>query len=216
MSQFARRVEQIKDYSLRIDIKGRDEVATLGHNINRMMSTINTETDKNRRQTRQLLDQRKAMERLANVDSLTELPNRQFFTEYLRIQLTRARRSTRNVALIFFDIANRIIEGLREPFHINNWEINIGASVGIVSGRNSEHSLSDLVSNADVAMYRSKMAGRGTYTIFAREMMEDIKRKLLIASSITSAIKDDEFEFIAELSHPDSHRYVENRQAVCG
>ena len=256
LSQFARRVERTKDYSLRIDVKGRDEVATLGHNINRMMSTINTETDKNRKQTRQLLDQRKTMERLANVDSLTGLPNRQFFTEYLRIQLTRAKRSTRNVALIFFDldgfkgvndrfghetgdllltevskrvkgyiregdllsrwggdeflillhddpdeftlvtIANRIIEGLREPFHINNWEINISASVGIVNGRNSDHSLSELVSNADVAMYRSKMAGRGTYTIFAREMMEDIKRKLLIASSITSAIKDDEFELV--------------------
>ena len=256
LSQFARRVEQTKDYSLRIDIKGRHEVATLGHNINRMMSTINTEADRNRKQTRQLLDQRKAMERLANIDSLTGLPNRQFFTEYLRIQLTRARRSTRNVALIFFDldgfkgvndrfghetgdlllteaskrvkgyiregdllsrwggdeflillhddpdeftlvsIANRIIEGLRVPFHINNWEINIGASVGIVSGKNSDHSLSDLVSNADVAMYRSKMAGRGTYTIFAREMMEDIKRKLLIASSITSAIKDDDFELV--------------------
>ena len=105
-------------------------MATLGHNINRMMSTINTETDKNRKQTRQLLDQRKAMERLANVDSLTGLPNRQFFTEYLRTQLTRAKRSTRNVALIFFDIASRIIEGLREPFHINNWEINIGTSAG--------------------------------------------------------------------------------------
>ena len=65
-----------------------------------------------------------------------------------------------------------------------------------MSGKNSDHSLSDLVSNADVAMYRSKMAGRGTYTIFAREMMEDIKRKLLIASSITSAIKNDEFELV--------------------
>ena len=231
-------------------------MATLGHNINLMMSAINVETDKNRRQTRQLLEQRKAMERLANVDSLTGLFNRQFCTEYLRIQQIRARRSTRNVALIFFDldgfkgindrfghatgdlllievgkrvkgyiregdllsrwggdeflillhddpdeftlvnIANRIINGLREPFHINNWEINIGASVGIVSGQNSGHNLSDLISNADVAMYRSKMAGRGGYTIFAQEMMEDSKRKLRIASSIASAIKHDEFELV--------------------
>ena len=42
-------------------------------------------------------------------------------------------------------------------------------------------------------MYRSKTAGRSTHTVFIPEMMEDNKRKLLIANSIASAIKNDEF-----------------------
>ena len=256
LSQFARNVEQTKDYSLRIDMDGRNEVTALGHNINRMMSTINNETDKNLEQTRQLIDQRKEMERLANFDSLTGLPNRQFIMENLRIELARAKRSTRDVALMFFDldgfksvndslghevgdlllvevgkrvkgylregdlvsrlggdeflillhndpdeltlvnVANRVIKGLRKPFRIESWEINIGVSIGIAHSKDSDYNLSSFVSNADVAMYRSKMSGRGTYTIFAQEMMADAKRKLLIVNSIASAIKNDEFELV--------------------
>ena len=256
LSEFARNVEQSKDYSLRIDIKGRHEVAALSHNINRMMSAINTETNKNLKQTRELLDQRKAMERLANFDTLTGLPNRQFFMDNLFIELARSKRAAQDIALMFFDldgfkgvndsfghkigdlllieiskrvkgymregdlvsrlggdeflillhndpdeltlvnIANRVIDGLREPVHIDKWEINIGVSIGIARASDADYDLSRFVSNADVAMYRSKMSGRGIYTIFAREMMEDARRKLQIASSISSAIKHDEFELV--------------------
>ena len=256
LSEFTRNVEQTKDYGLRIDIDGRNEVATLGHNINRMMATINNETEKNLKQTQQLLDQQKAMERLANFDSLTGLPNRQFIMENLRMELARARRGAPDVALMFFDldgfkgvndslghevgdlllvevgervkghvregdlvarlggdeflillnydpdeltlvkIANRIIKGLSQTFHINNWQINIGASIGIARGRDSDYDLHDFVGNADIAMYRSKMSGRGTYTIFAQEMVADSKRKLVIVNSIASAVKNNELELV--------------------
>ena len=256
LSRFARDVERTKDYRLRIEVAGRNEVAALGHNINRMMSTINSETDKNLKQTRKLIEQRKAMERLANFDSLTGLPNRQFFMESLSIELTRARRASQDVALMFFDldgfkgvndsfghetgdlllievskrikdhmrggdlmarlggdeflillhnnpdeftlvnIANRIIEGLQRPFTINNWEINTGVSIGIARASDAGYDLSKFVSNADVAMYRSKMTGRGVYTLFAQEMMEDARRKLQIANSIGAAIEGDEFALV--------------------
>lgn len=253
LSRFAKNVEQSKDYSLRTKIDGKHEVAELSSNINQMMETINHEVEKNRKQTHQLIEQQKTMERLANFDSLTGLPNRQFFMENLRIELARAKRDEQDVALMFFDldgfktvndslghetgdlllvevskrvkmflregdlvsrlggdeflillydspdeltlvtIANRIIDGLKEPFAIESWELQVGVSVGIARGRDADYNLSHFVSNADIAMYRSKMAGRGSYTIFAPEMMEDNKRKLLIASSINQAIKDDEF-----------------------
>lgn len=253
LSRFAKQVELSKDYSLRADIDGKHEVAELSCNINQMMETINTEVEKNRKQTYQLIEQQKTMERLANFDSLTGLPNRQFFMENLRIELARAKRDGQDVALMFFDldgfktvndslghetgdlllievskrvkqylregdlvsrlggdeflillydspddlmlvtIANRIIDGLKEPFSVESWELQVGVSIGIARGRDADYNLSNFVSNADIAMYRSKMAGRGSYTIFAPEMMEDNKRKLLIASSINQAIKDNEF-----------------------
>lgn len=256
LSRFARDVERTKDYRLRIEVAGQHEVAVLGHNINRMMSTINSETDKNLKQTQKLIEQQKAMERLANFDSLTGLPNRQFFMQSLSIELTRAQRAGRDVALMFFDldgfkgvndsfghetgdlllievskrikdhmrggdlvfrlggdeflillhndpdeftlvnIADRMIEGLQKPFSIKNWEINTGVSIGIARASDAGYDLSKFVSNADVAMYRSKMTGRGVYTFFAQEMMEDAKRKLQIANSINSAIENDEFALV--------------------
>jgi diguanylate cyclase (GGDEF)-like protein len=254
LSQFANRVEVTKDYTLRAGIKGQHEIAGLSVNIDKMMSTINQEVDKNRQHTEQLLDNQKTMERLANFDSLTGLPNRQFFMEHLRIELARASRGGTDIALIFFDldgfkavndslghetgdtllievskrvktylrdgdlvsrlggdeflillyndpeeltlvaIANRIIDGLRENIDVEGWELQIGVSIGIAKARDADYNLSKFVSNADVAMYRSKMSGRATYTIFAADMMEDNKRKLQIANSFNTAINDDEFE----------------------
>ena len=60
------------------------------------METINQETQKNKEYTAQLMEQQKAMERLANFDGLTGLPNRQFFMETLRIELAKAKRSKKN------------------------------------------------------------------------------------------------------------------------
>lgn len=254
LSNFAHKVEISKDYTLRADIEGKHEIAGLSANIDKMMSTINQEVDKNREQTEQLLENQKTMERLANFDSLTGLPNRQFFMEHLRIELARASRSNSDIALIFFDldgfkavndslghetgdlllvevsnrvktylregdlvsrlggdeflvllyndpeeltlvaIANRIIDGLRETIDVEGWELQIGVSIGIAKARDAEYNLSKFVSNADVAMYRSKMSGRATYTIFAPDMMEDNKRKLQIANSFNTAVNDDEFE----------------------
>lgn len=253
LSRFAKNVEQSKDYSLRTNINGKQEVALLSQNINGMMEAINDEIEKNRQQTIKLIEQQKTMERLANFDSLTGLPNRQFFMENLRVEIARAKRENQDVALMFFDldgfktvndslghetgdlllievstrvkqflregdivsrlggdeflillhdtpdhltlvtIANRIIDGLKEPFKVESWELQVGVSIGIALAKDADFQLSQFVSNADVAMYRSKMAGRGSFTIFVPEMMEDNKRKLLIANSINHAISDDEF-----------------------
>jgi diguanylate cyclase (GGDEF)-like protein len=95
--------------------------------------------------------------------------------------------------IMLFEIAERLVKGLSVPFEINTWEVQIGVSVGIAKASDSHFNLSEFVSNADIAMYRSKTAGRSTHTIFIPEMMEDNKRKLLIANSIATAIKNDEF-----------------------
>jgi diguanylate cyclase (GGDEF)-like protein len=253
LSNLAKNIRKTKDYSLRIDIQGKQEVAELSQDINQMMDTINQETQKNKQYTEQLKEQQKTMERLANFDSLTGLPNRQFFMETLRIELVKAKRAEHNLVLMYFDldgfkgvndslghetgdqllikvcertksilregdiisrlggdeflillhnepndfmlveIAERLVIGLSAPFDINTWEVQVGVSIGIAKASDSNFNLSEFVSNADIAMYRSKTAGRSTHTVFIPEMMEDNKRKLLIANSIASAIKNDEF-----------------------
>lgn len=94
---------------------------------------------------------------------------------------------------MLIEIADRLVRELNVPFEINAWEVQISVSVGVAKASDSNFNLSEFVSNADIAMYRSKATGRGIHTIFAPEMMEDSKRKLLIANSIDSAIKNNEF-----------------------
>ena len=253
LSTLAQKVQKTNDYSLRFDIRGKQEVAELGRDINLMMETISHETQKNKENTKRLMEQQKTMERLANFDSLTGLPNRQFFMDTLKIELIKAQRTKQNLVLMYFDldgfkgvndtlgheigdkllikvsertkallragdtifrlggdeflillhnepndimlfeIADRLVRELRVPFNIDTWEVEVSVSIGIAKASDSNFDLNEFVSNADIAMYRSKAAGRSTHTTFVPTMMEDTKRKLLIANSIVTAIKNDEF-----------------------
>lgn len=253
LSNLARRIQESHDYSLRIEITGKQEVAELSRDINGMMDTISQQTQQNKEYTSRLLEQQKAMERLLNFDPLTGLPNRQFFMERLKTTLAEEGHAIDNLAIIYFDldgfkgvndslghetgdqllirvgertkkllrdgdivsrlggdefvillsnqpddlalvdIAKRLMLELNTPFEIGAWQVQISASIGIAKAIDSNYNLSELVSNADLAMYLSKAAGRGIQTLFSPQIMEESKRKLLIANSITSAIKENEF-----------------------
>lgn len=104
LSEFTKRVRNENDYSLRSPPKGTHEVVTLKRNINAMMDTISAELAKNTANTDRLLEQQKLMSKLANYDSLTGLPNRQFVLDNLRLELSRAKRAGQEISLLFFDL----------------------------------------------------------------------------------------------------------------
>lgn len=254
LAGLAKVVKETKDYGLRFQSDGKREIKRLGADFNSMMETIEYETAKNLQITKRLKDQQKAMERLANFDTLTGLPNRQFFMQTLRLELSKAKREQVNSVLMYLDldgfkevndtyghevgdallvqvakkiksyiregdiaarlggdeflillhnepnqyflteIANRIVNGLSRPFYVQEWELNVSVSVGIAKAKDSNFNLSDFISNADIAMYRSKLAGKGVYTSFLPEMMEDNRRKLMIANAIIPALENHYFE----------------------
>ena len=101
LSAFMQRIKRTNDYGLTAEVKGKREIATLTEGFNEMMQTIDTEVTKNKEQTETLLLQREQMEKLANFDTLTNLPNRQFFMETLRLALARVKRdnSSRKVSI---------------------------------------------------------------------------------------------------------------------
>ena len=253
LSDFTQRLQFTKDYSLRHQSEGYNEVSKLGTSINGMISTIENELTINREQTTKLIEQQRSMTRLANYDSLTGLPNRQFVMDTLKLELSRALRNEQDLVLMFCDLdgfksindslghetgdrvlvdvasrvssimrdgdlvarlggdeflvvparginentvrrmATRLIEAFQEPFYHNGLDLFVGISIGISKASDANFELSDLVSNADIAMYRSKKAGKGRFTIFNESMIEDHKRKLMIANSINAAISQNEF-----------------------
>lgn len=253
LSEFTHRLQFTKDYSLRHQTEGQNEVSQLGESINGMIATIENELTINREQTTRLIEQQRSMTRLANYDSLTGLPNRQFVMDTLKLELSRALRAEQDLALMFFDLdgfksvndslghetgdkvlidvaervsslmrdgdlvarlggdeflivpvrgvnentilrmATRLIEAFQAPFYYNGLDLYVGVSIGISKASDANFKLSDLVSNADIAMYRSKKAGKGRFTVFNESMIEDHRRKLMIANSINAAISQDEF-----------------------
>lgn len=91
------------------------------------------------------------------------------------------------------NIAGRIIHHFKKPLSVGDWRINVGASIGLAKASQTGFDLTTLISSADIAMYHSKAAGKGTFTLFDHNMLENSKRRLDIASAITDALRDDEF-----------------------
>lgn len=253
LSDFTHKLQFTKDYSLRHQTEGHNEVSQLGDNINGMIATIENELIINREQTARLIEQQRTMTQLANYDSLTGLPNRQFVMDTLKLELSRALRADQDLVLMFFDLdgfksvndslghetgdkvlidvaervsalmrdgdlvarlggdeflivpargadedtiqrmATRLISAFQAPFYHNGLDLYVGVSIGISKATDANFKLNDLVSNADIAMYRSKKAGKGCFTVFNESMIEDHRRKLMIANSINAAISQDEF-----------------------
>jgi diguanylate cyclase (GGDEF)-like protein/PAS domain S-box-containing protein len=85
-------------------------------------------------------------------------------------------------------LADKILKALSEPFSILGNEIRTGTSVGIaVYGPDSPHA-ETLLSQADVALYRAKSEGRGTYRYFTDAMDSEVRTRVTLANELREAI----------------------------
>src|SRR5690606_35840608 len=66
-------------------------------------------------------------------------------------------------------------------------------SIGIAFARDENHTASELVRFADVAMYEAKRTGKARYTIFEPQMEDRAFRRLELESELRQALERDEF-----------------------
>jgi diguanylate cyclase (GGDEF)-like protein len=104
LSDFTRLIGRTRDYSLRVNPKGSDEIANLSQDINSMLETINKENRLNKQQNDILQAQQNSMYQLANYDQLTNLPNRRHILAFLASHLRTAQKQQREVAVLYFDV----------------------------------------------------------------------------------------------------------------
>jgi len=90
-------------------------------------------------------------------------------------------------------VTERILEDLQAPLLINDSEVVIGTSVGIVLGTKDYQKASDIIRDADIAMYRAKEAGRGSYKLFDVQMHTQAVNRLTLETDIRKALEREEF-----------------------
>ena len=93
------------------------------------------------------------------------------------------------------DLAEKIINALREPFKVKGNEILCTVSIGIAD-TTCTNSAEKLLQNADMALYRVKQRGRNSYLYYEESLDNKQKRALAINSSIQKAANNNEFSLV--------------------
>jgi diguanylate cyclase (GGDEF)-like protein len=91
-------------------------------------------------------------------------------------------------------LARRIVDRLSERYQIDNHLVEIGASVGIAMTSPAGISADTLLKNADMALYRAKADGRGTFCFFRDEMAQTVEARRILELDLRKALAHEEFE----------------------
>jgi diguanylate cyclase (GGDEF)-like protein len=102
----------------------------------------------------------------------------------------RGIRSNEDAAVL----AQRIVDRLSERYEVDKHLVEIGASVGIAITSGSDSSADTLLKNADMALYRAKADGRGTYCFFREEMAQTVEARRVLELDLRQALANEEFE----------------------
>jgi len=91
-------------------------------------------------------------------------------------------------------LAQRIIELMSEPYDIDGHQAVIGASIGIAVGPGDGLDADKLLHHADLALYRAKGDGRGTFRFFEPAMDLQMQTRLIMEQDLRKALPAGEFE----------------------
>lgn len=90
-------------------------------------------------------------------------------------------------------VAEKILAVLSEPYTLSGRVCLSTASLGItVFGQRSE-STTEVLQQADIAMYQAKTAGRGTIRFFAPELQSAVNARAALEDELRQAIRNREF-----------------------
>ncbi|SDN33464.1 periplasmic sensor diguanylate cyclase/phosphodiesterase [Afipia sp. GAS231] len=92
------------------------------------------------------------------------------------------------------ELAARISKLVTEPFMLPGHRVEIGTSIGIALAPEHGDGDGELLKKADLALYRSKSAGRDCYTVYDEAMSADLEARNTLEGDLRDAIARCQFE----------------------
>ncbi|KJR42908.1 diguanylate cyclase (GGDEF) domain-containing protein [Candidatus Magnetoovum chiemensis] len=123
-------------------------------------------------------------------------------TECVRKTDTVARMSGDEFVIILKDIsevqdpayvAKKIFAAMHRPFDLNSVKYSINVSIGISIYPNDGQDSSNLIKNADAALYHAKEDIGSNYRYYTNDMNSEIKERMKIENELRQAINEEEF-----------------------
>jgi diguanylate cyclase (GGDEF)-like protein len=91
-------------------------------------------------------------------------------------------------------VAERLVAVVSRPFELENREVAVSVSIGVVMADARYPRAEDMVRDADTAMYRAKDRGKARCEIFDTSMLAAAEERLLIESDLRRAVDRQEFQ----------------------
>jgi diguanylate cyclase (GGDEF)-like protein len=90
-------------------------------------------------------------------------------------------------------VAQAICEAIRAPCDLSGHAVPIDTSIGIAIGPDDGADPDELLKNADLALYRAKAEGRGTYRFFEPEMDAMVQARRTLECELRLALAEGQF-----------------------
>ncbi len=89
-------------------------------------------------------------------------------------------------------LTHRLLDGLQAPCEVQGAHIAVRTSIGVAMAPRDGTEIDTLLSNADLALYAAKSAGRGEFRFFAPQMAALTRRRLIIEQALRQALARSE------------------------
>ncbi len=124
------------------------------------------------------------MENLRENDLVARLGGDEFAIIQSRVEQPRNARA----------LAQRLVEIISLPYEIDEHQIAIGLSLGIALVPTDGTAANEILKNADLALYRAKGEGRGTYRFFEPMMDSEMRERRQLELDLRNAVMNHELE----------------------
>lgn len=89
-------------------------------------------------------------------------------------------------------VARKLLDALAQPYHIDQYQLSLTASIGIAIYPENGIDLTALSRAADSALYRAKQIGRDSYQFFTDEMHHKALRTLEVEIALRRALAENQ------------------------
>lgn len=90
-------------------------------------------------------------------------------------------------------MAEKIVRGMAHNYNLDNQEVMTSVSLGIAVYPQDGNTTSDLLKNADAALYKAKEHGRNTFHFYTEDLSKSAFEKLVMENQIMRGLEHDEF-----------------------
>jgi diguanylate cyclase (GGDEF)-like protein len=92
------------------------------------------------------------------------------------------------------ELASTLVYELSRPFNLDDHEVSTSVSIGITSYPRDSTQSTQLLMNADMAMYSAKNSGRAAFQVYTSDLELASKRRHTIKAGLLAALTNNELE----------------------